>query len=150
MRKVITTLILVLLLGGVQALASNPFSRTGYVGNVGLSVTPQLGLGVDVTTSHGYSFGNGLWMGGGAGISFASVYDGVFIPVYAEAKYSFMPEEKVSPFIDCRLGYMTNFEDLYLLAAPSAGVDIKRISVFVQLNCRAGVRTFNLGAAFHF
>lgn len=46
----------------------NALAEKGYVGNVGMSVTPCLGLGADITTSHGYSFGNGLWMGGGLGI----------------------------------------------------------------------------------
>lgn len=131
-------------------MAGNRLNRAGYVGNIGLSVTPQLGLGADVTTSHGYSFGNGLWMGAGAGISIASVYDGVYIPVYTEVKYSFWKDEKVSPFLDCRFGVMTDTESLYTMLSPIVGVDINRFSIFTICNMWSQVRTFNIGVAFNF
>lgn len=57
-----------LMLGCVSMSADNRLSKSGYAGKIGLSVTPT-GPGVDITTSHGYSFGNGLWIGGGAGVS---------------------------------------------------------------------------------
>jgi len=145
-------LILVLFLFAGRALAENPLSRTGYVGNVSLSVTPQPGMvGVDVTTSHGYSFGNGIWMGGGVGAAITFESDGILLPIFAEAKYSFMPEKKASPFIDCRVGYMTNFEATYLFFSPMAGVDINRFSIFVQFyNKWAVVPVLSVGAAFNF
>ncbi len=139
-----------LLAAGFSAMAGNPLAKQGYVGNVSVSVTPVLGVGVDVLTSHGYSFGNGLWMGGGAGVSFAGVYDGIFIPVFTEAKYTFMRERKASPFLDCRFGIMTDVEDTYLQVSPSAGVDINRFSIYAVYNIWSAVRTYGLGFAFNF
>ena len=142
--------LLLLFICGSSAFAGNRLSNEGYVGNIGLSVSPQMGLGVEVTSSHGYSFGNGLWMGGGLGVSMASAYDGIYIPIYTEAKYTFMKDKKVSPFLDCKLGFMTNLDDLYTLISPGFGVDINRFSVFAVYNAWSGVRTFNLGCAFNF
>ena len=109
-----------------------------------------MGLGVDVTTSHGYSFGNGLWMGAGAGVSLMGACDGFFIPIYTEAKYSFMKDEKASPFLDCKLEVMTNTESTYTLFSPAAGVDINRFSIYALYNMWSQVRAFNIGVAFNF
>ncbi|MBR4408465.1 MAG: hypothetical protein IKT11_01945 [Bacteroidales bacterium] len=150
-RNLILVFLLLFLCGG-QAFAGNPLAKEGYVGNVSLSVVPRPGLvGVDITTSHGYSFGNGLWMGGGVGASITFESDGILLPFFAEAKYSFMPDRKASPFIDCRVGYMTNFEATYLFFSPMAGVDINRFSVFVQFYTKWAVAPIlSMGAAFNF
>ena len=76
----------------------------GYVGSVGgtLSSGASSPIGIGVTTSHGYSFGNGLWMGGG--ISVECFWDqNPSIPIFAEAKYSY-DLGKVDPFVSCRIG----------------------------------------------
>ena len=72
-KNLFVSLLLMLICAG-SAFAGNKLANDGYVGNVAVSVTPQIGFGVDITTSHGYSFGNGLWMGGGAGVSIAGGY----------------------------------------------------------------------------
>ena len=149
MKKNALFLILFLLFAG-SAMATNPLSRTGYVGNIACAVTPQLGFGADITTSHGYSFGNGLWVGAGVGVSIASAFDGVFLPLFAETKYSFFSDERVSPFVDCRIGYMTNFDSLYVLFSPTAGIDINKISVFATYSIWAGVRALSFGVALNF
>lgn len=150
MRRKVFMIMLGLLVAGVSAVAGNRLAKEGYVGNVSLSVTPVLGVGVDVITSHGYSFGNGLWMGGGAGVSFAGVYDGIFIPIFTETKYTFMKDRKASPFLDCKFGFMTNMDDIYLQCSPSFGVDINRFSVYGVYNIWSAVRTYGLGFAFNF
>lgn len=147
-RKNILILILILCCGNIMA--GNRLADKGYAGSINISATPQLGLGVDITTSHGYSFGNGLWMGGGFGVSLASEFDGAYIPVFTEAKYTFMKDQKVSPFIDCRFGVVTELERFYTLFAPSAGVDINHISIFTLYNMWSDIRTFNLGIAYSF
>ena len=125
-------------------------SDSGYVGNVGVSVSAGLGIGVDLFSSHGYSFGNGLWIGGGTGLAFPSPYD-LFLPLYSEVKYSFLPERNVSPFLSARLGMMTNFDDTHMIANPAVGVDIKRFTVFATMNLGlVSMRTFGLGLCWNF
>ena len=128
----------------------NALAEKGYVGNVGMSVTPCLGLGADITTSHGYSFGNGLWMGGGLGISFTSDY-GIFVPVFTEVKYTFMKNDKVSPFLECRLGCMTDLDKTFMTCTPGFGVDINRFSIFTSASLwTGGMKTFNIGFNWNF
>lgn len=48
-----------------------------------------------ISTTRGYNFGNGLFLGGGTGISFNKwemngVNNRILIPVYADIKYSFL------------------------------------------------------------
>ena len=144
-------LLLIIVLGmmGFSALAENKLTKTGYVGNVSVTLSAQ-GPGCDILTSHGYSFGNGLWMGGGAGFSASDHYRGIFLPVFAEAKYTFTPEKKVSPFLDCKLGYMTDLDYIYAFVSPAAGVDINRWSVFASYDICSELKTVHFGCAFNF
>lgn len=80
--------------------------KQSYKGNV------ELSCGVKDTwsflTSHGYSFGNGLYLGGGSGFSaeFLPEYDSnprVLLPLFADLKYSFC-NSVVSPFVGVRAG----------------------------------------------
>ena len=150
MKKNLMLIILFLLMCGGGSMAGNKLSNKGYVGNLSITVTPQLEFGVDVMTSHGYSFGNGLWIGGGAGVSYAGYYDGIFLPIYTEAKFTFMKDMKASPFVDCKFGIMTDTENFHTLFSPTFGVDINRISVFALYNMWSNVRSFNLGFAVNF
>ena len=128
----------------------NLLSDRGYVGNVGVSVSPGFGLGADLFTSHGYSFGNGLWLGGGTGLAFPSPYD-QFLPLYSEAKYSFTIDRKISPFLGAKVGVMTNFEDSLMILNPALGVDIFRFSIFATANIGlVSMRTFGLGVCWYF
>ena len=125
-------------------------SDRGYVGNVGVSVSPGLGIGADIFTSHGYSFGNGLWIGGGTGLSFPSPYD-LFLPIYSEAKYSFMVNRNASPFLGAKVGMMTNFEDTLRIVNPVFGVDVKRFTVFATVNLGlVSMRTYGVGFCLNF
>ena len=148
-KNLFLSLLLIFICAG-SAFAGNKLTNEGYVGNVAVSVTPQMGFGVDVTTSHGYSFGNGLWMGGGAGVSIAGGYDGILVPIYTEAKYSFMTDKKASPYLDCKFGVITDAENLFVMFSPTVGVDINRFSIFALYNMWSQVRTFNVGVAFNF
>ena len=128
----------------------NLLSDRGYVGNVGVSVSSGLGVGVDLFTSHGYSFGNGLWVGGGTGLSFPSPYD-LFFPLYSEVKYSFTADRPASPFLSARIGAMTNFDESRMILNPAFGVDIKRFTVYVTMNLGlVSMRTFGLGFSWNF
>lgn len=138
-------------------MAGNRLTKIGYVGNVSVTASAQ-GPGCDVTTSHGYSFGNGLWVGGGAGFSFSDYYNCIYLPMFAEVKYTFTPEKKVSPFVDCKFGYMTDIDYMFGFVSPAVGFDINRFSVFASYNVlsnhksniRSNIKTVNFGFAFNF
>ena len=53
MKKNLCLFLLTLFMCGGSAMAGNRLTRDGYVGNISLSVTPQMGLGVDITTAQG-------------------------------------------------------------------------------------------------
>ena len=82
---------------------------------------------------HGYSFGNGLYVGGGIGLGFDTVYadkTSVIIPVFAEVKYSFL-DKFDSPFVSVRLGEYadcTNY-GLGFYFNPAVGVDLGRFNL---------------------
>ena len=122
----------------------------GYAGNVGVSVSGGLGVGADLFTSHGYCFGNGLWVGGGTGLSFPSPYD-LFLPLYSEIKYSFLADRSVSPFLSARVGGMTNFEDSVMILAPEIGADIGRVSIFLSADSKAvGAIRYSIGVCWNY
>lgn len=80
----------------------------GYRGNVGVAVTTHH-LG-NLSTSHGYSFGNGLYLGIGAGAGFDREYRrddevklGYTGQAFAEVKYNLL-DFLVSPFVGFRTG----------------------------------------------
>ena len=128
----------------------NPLSDRGYVGNVGVSVSPGLGVGADLFTSHGYSFGNGLWLGGGSGLAFPSPYD-LFLPLYSEVKYSFNVDRNISPFLGAKVGVMTNFEESLMILNPALGVDVNRFSIFATANLGlVSMRTFGVGICWYY
>ena len=67
--------------------------RNGYRADIELScIIPHTWA---ITSSHGYSFGNGLYVGGGAGFSAEFLPDyntmpSYIAPVFADLKYSFI------------------------------------------------------------
>ena len=96
-----------------------------------------------ITSSHGYSFGNGLYVGGGAG--FAAEWNGkdeplYLVPVFADVKYSFI-NRLASPFVSLKGGAYADITNsgLRTFANPAVGVDIGRFSINVgyeyQLGC---------------
>lgn len=133
--------------------------RTGYRANVELSWDSSKCW--NISSSHGYSFGNGLYIGGGIGFSAAltkadknaksSNTEGAYqpefkwdakyyTPMFADVKYSFT-ESFVTPFIDLRGGAIADISDsgASLFINPAIGVDIARFSLKVgyehQLGC---------------
>ena len=112
----------------------NLYYEKGYLGNVALGGTVGLdydfGSRTTLFTSHGYSFGNGAFVGMGTGVimDFAGQCT---IPLFADFKYSFL-NKTVSPFIDYKMGislYDMAYTSLYV--SPSVGFDIGRFSLSV-------------------
>lgn len=91
-----------------------------------------------ISSSHGYSFGNGLYLGGGTGIVYSplrklNVRNQIIIPFFGVIKYSFLKNAIVSPFVDLVAGGAYNYSSYgtgYLLK-PSVGLDVWRFSASV-------------------
>ena len=112
MKRLIFLLLIALV--PLEISAQSRLSDKGYVGDVSLSASfdSSIGAGVDLLTSHGYSFGNGLWLGGGTGVYMADKSDGMMLPIYTEARYSFLDiNENAHPFVGCKMGYITDFDE---------------------------------------
>ena len=118
-----------------------------------------------ISSSHGFSFGNGLYVGGGTGfgaeltknpVATASVADEVidpeytytpesnwnasyFVPVFADIKYSFT-KTLASPFVSLKggvIGDITN-KGIRTFANPAVGLDIARFSLKVGYEYQLG------------
>ena len=131
MRKALTTMVLCLI-ALLDSYAG--YDDKGYAGKVGISISPEYDLGwmMDITTSHGYSFGNGFWLGGGIGVSFyGKENEGMSIPIFAHAQYN-LQMDKLSPYVSCKFGYNTiSFFDKGLrFIRPEIGVNIGQWDIF--------------------
>ena len=121
----------------------------GYRADIELSWANKSVWGI--TSSHGFSFGNGLYVGGGAGfgaeltknpVATASVSDDVidpeysytpksnwnasyFVPVFADIKYSFS-KTHAAPFVSLKGGAVADITNkgIRTFANPAVGLDI--------------------------
>ncbi len=133
--------------------------KRGYRADIGLSWTQKSVWGL--TSSHGFSFGNGLYVGGGAGFSaemtkkpsFAAKdidpefsytpesdwNASYFVPVFADIKYSFM-NTLATPFVSMKGGTVADITNIgaRLYCNPSIGLDIARFSLKVGYEYQYG------------
>ena len=135
----------------------------GYRADIELSWANKSVWGI--TSSHGFSFGNGLYVGGGAGFgaeltkntaAMANVADEVidpeysytpesnwnasyFVPVFADIKYSFT-KTLVAPFVSMKGGAIADITNkgLRTFANPAVGLDIARFSLKVGYEYQLG------------
>lgn len=122
------------------ASAGNGYQSKMY--DRGYAADIQIGGGFDsyysqgtLSTSHGYRFGNGLYVGGGIGFGMdgwdmSGVKYRFLVQYFADIKYSFI-NGLASPFVSLRAGGMYDHASVgtgYMLR-PAVGVDIWRISV---------------------
>lgn len=125
--------------------SGHSFSK-GYRGNISLENNIGVTKGIfwnsfAFTTSHGYSFGDGLYIGAGTGVSLQLTKE-VAIPVFIETKYNIV-DWKVSPFVDCRLGGegildMNGGAGAGLLVSPGIGADFHRFTLRIGYMCETG------------
>lgn len=96
-----------------------------------------------ITSSHGFSFGNGLYVGGGAGFGAELTQNqnaSYFAPAFADIKYSFT-KTLASPFVSMKGGVIADITNkgVRTFANPAVGLDIARFSLEVgyeyQLGC---------------
>ena len=133
----------------------------GYRADIELSWANKSVWGI--TSSHGFSLGNGLYVGGGAGFgaeltknTAARVSNDVidpeytytpdsnwnasyFVPVFADIKYSFT-KTLASPFVSLRGGAIADITNLGVrtFASPAVGLDIARFSLKVGYEYQLG------------
>ena len=135
----------------------------GYRGDIELSWADKSVWGI--TSSHGFSFGNGLYVGGGAGfgaeltknpVATASVADDVIdpeysytpesnwnasylVPVFANIKYSFL-NTLATPFVSLKGGAVADITNkgIRTFANPAVGLDIARFSLKVGYEYQLG------------
>ena len=119
----------------------------GYRADIELSWANKSVWGI--ASSHGFSFGNGLYVGGGAGFGAELTKQAdtpeskrnasYFVPVFADIKYSFM-KTLASPFFSLRGGAIADITNLGVrtFASPAVGVDIARFSLKVGYEYQLG------------
>lgn len=114
----------------------NYLYNRGYKVNVQSSALFNNVTLTSLTSSHGYSFGNGLYVGGGLGATYSpqdnmNIKNQMILEVFAEVKYSFLKNSIVSPFVDLIAGGAANYSSYGTgyFVKPSVGVDIWRFSI---------------------
>lgn len=117
------------------SLTSFSQSKKGYQGDVSLgyltATTADLkGQASFCTTTHGYSFGNGTFLGAGTGVDYSFTNKEFFIPAFVEGRYYFNDKD-VSPFVSTKIGGLFAIErvDNSLIILPSFGLKLPSVSL---------------------
>lgn len=153
-EKIILMIIAVAAIAGslstAEAQEKNSWFKKGYSFDFELATARPFDQNA-FSTSHGYSFGNGLFVGGGLGFEYSAKDDKFLTPVFGEARWS-MFDKTVTPYIDARVGYMiiaSHGNSFYF--SPTIGLDIWKFSAFlgwdVMPNYNSG---FKFGIGIHF
>ena len=140
----------------------------GYRADIELSWANKSIWGI--TSSHGFSFGNGLYVGGGAGFGAELSKNSMtpqsnwnasyFVPVFADIKYSFT-KTLAAPFVSMKGGAIADITNkgIRTFANPAVGLDIARFSLKVGYEYQLGfwghldgkhIHNVKLGVAYTF
>ena len=133
----------------------NPHFDKGYNADVTLLATTNNIF--HINTSHGYAFGNGLFVGGGAGFGAEWSAEGIkgephYTPsLFVDARWS-MLNTKFSPFVDVKA---TQYIDLTEGATnygltPTIGLDINHFALGVGYSLRGERSAWQLSMGFCF
>ena len=132
---------------GSDTLVINVGYKRGYRADIELSWANKSIWGI--TSSHGFSFGNGLYVGGGAGFGAELTKNtktpesnwnaSYFVPVFADIKYSFT-KTIVTPFASLKGGAIADITNkgIRTFANPAVGLDIARFSLKVGYEYQLG------------
>ena len=158
MKKVILALFAIILTGNVVFAQDNNKSRMynkSYRADVELTWQNPHTWGI--ASSHGYSFGNGLYVGGGAGFT-AEFTDykknpAFLLPLFADVKYSFL-NKLATPYVSLKAGgyadvTSTEVQGIRTFANPAIGVDIHRFSLEVGYEYQMGCWGYKNGEHIH-
>ena len=119
----------------------------GYRADIELSWADKSVWGT--TSSHGFSFGNGLYVGGGAGFGAeltkkaktpeSNWNASYLVPVFADIKYSFL-NTLATPFVSLKGGAVADITNkgIRTFANPAVGLDIARFSLKVGYEYQLG------------
>ena len=155
-----------------DTISTSRMYRKHYRADIELSWTNPNIWGI--TSSHGYNFGNGLYVGGGVGFAAEltkspvarTVSDEVdpeysytpesnwnatyLVPVFADIKYSFI-NMLASPFVSLKAGSYADITNTGLRAfvSPAVGVDISRFSIKVGYEYQVGFWKYGRGEDSH-
>lgn len=140
-----------------EAKATQQIKSTTYMTNMGhkrgyradvdlaISVDRKIDCKFDITSSHGFSFGNGLYVGGGVGfgaefIPYLKAVPTYLVPLFADIKYSFM-NTLATPFVSMKGGISADITNsgIRTFANPAIGVDIARFSIKVGYEYQLGI-----------
>lgn len=116
--------------------------RTGYRGDIELS--GSFDKQFLITTTHGMTFGNGLFAGAGVGFGadLAAPQKTQYVaPFYAAVKYDFL-NYLCTPFVALKAGGVVDLGQqlgLRVMLNPTIGVDIDRVSLYVGYDWQYGV-----------
>lgn len=98
-----------------------------------------IGNSVEFTTSHGYSFGDGMYVGGGIGLNAELGGDYAGVPVFFDMKYNIV-DWKLSPYVDCKAGAEVMLGEgarSAFIISPGVGFDYRKLSLRVGYKCEA-------------
>lgn len=144
-RILLAFLLLSLAVLPLQAAGSSPYEK-GYSGNVGLSFCPGVSKGhgyeVGFETAHGYSFGNGAWLGGGVGVLLDAGSETHVIPLFFEVKYHFIDGD-LSPFLSLRGGYRYWELGSSAFVSPAVGLSMGSFSAGFAYQAFSGADYFD-------
>ena len=173
MKRILTIICAIAFSGAALSAQNNADTIRVYMVNVGYDRGYRADIELSwanksvwgITSSHGFSFGNGLYVGGGAGFgaelskntaAVARVADEVidpeysytpesnwnasyFVPVFADIKYSFT-KTLVAPFVSMKGGAIADITNkgLRTFANPAVGLDIARFSLMAGYEYQLG------------
>ncbi|MCM1176494.1 MAG: hypothetical protein NC308_02450 [Clostridium sp.] len=146
MKKILVISLLLLVVTSISAQERNSSYRKGYRADVEIG-TKIYGKGIGnaymATTSHGYSFGNGLYAGGGIGLGIET--HGMLEEASADYSYPYVDEQTGSTWTASALSSQ-------FVLAPRAGIELFN-HLRLTVECRLITRYFscaalNIGFAF--
>ena len=134
MKKFFMTLALALGIMSVDAQTKDYVDyERGYRADI--AVSTSISEQYTLSTSHGFSFGNGLYVGGGVGFTaetFLNFEDEphYLVPLFADVKYTFL-NKRVSPFVSARVGgvFNTEYKMNRMLINPMVGINVRHFTV---------------------
>lgn len=141
-KNTLLFVVLAILLAVPVSAKDNKALKKGYHGNLelGTSAMTMKMMGnssvepdemIRLSSTHGYAFGNGLFLGAGAGCNFQLIEELHFASAFLDVKYNLV-DGSVSPFIEGRTGYnycINKYNEIGgLFVSTAAGVDFGRVS----------------------
>lgn len=119
-----------------------PRYEGGVYGNISYFIDYPFSLGIGAITTHGCLINPHLYIGGGVGVGFYSLYDALelLFPVFTDFRGYFI-KGNLKPYAELKLGYDIGINSIYLSPAVglrykyfdfSLGIDILQLPSFYE------------------